>query len=152
MLTLTKAIAIAPAISSKQEISSSPASSSTPAGLSAQRPPSLRESPGPSSRTLKPTQHNSHRFPWLYPNVCTHVYPERAGIPKLDPDFPRHHTRPPPVKAAVSHGDSRDSQSDIESLPTNHCPTNIRCIYHPMCTIATYLQRIIIAMVIFQIE
>ena len=23
-------------------------------------------------------------FPWLYPKVCTHVYPERAGIPKLE--------------------------------------------------------------------
>ena len=53
-----------------------------------------------------------------------------------NPDFPCHHTRPPPVKAAISHGDSRDSQSDIESLPTNcfvhniesPSPTNIRCI------------------------
>ena len=27
-------------------------------------------------------------------------------------DFPRHHRRPPPVKAAISHGDSRDSLSD----------------------------------------
>ena len=23
-------------------------------------------------------------FPWLYPNVCMHVYPERASIPKLE--------------------------------------------------------------------
>ena len=84
MLTPTEAIAIVPAISSAQEISSAPASSSTPAGLSAQRPPSLRESPDPSSRTLEPTQHDSHGFPWQYPNVRTHVYPERAGIPRLE--------------------------------------------------------------------
>ena len=53
-----------------------------------------------------------------------------------DPDFPRHHTRPPPVKVAIFHGDPRDSQSDTESLPTNcfvhniesPSPTNIRCI------------------------
>ena len=51
--------------------------------LSALRPPSLRESPDPSSRTLGPTQHVSHGFPWLHPNARTHVYPERAGIPSL---------------------------------------------------------------------
>ena len=53
-----------------------------------------------------------------------------------NPDLPRHYTRPPPVKAAISHGDSRDSQNDTESLPTNcfvhniesTSPTNIRCI------------------------
>ena len=53
-----------------------------------------------------------------------------------DPDFLCHHRMPPPVRAAISHGDSRDSQSDIESLPTNcfvhniesPSPTNIRCI------------------------
>ena len=48
---------------------------SAPAGLSAQtelsalKPPSLRESPDTSSQTLGPTQHVSHGFPWLHPNV-----------------------------------------------------------------------------------
>ena len=36
------------------------------------------------------------------------------------PDFPRHHRRPPPVKAAISHGDSRDSLSYSE-LPSTNC-------------------------------
>ena len=62
---------------------------SAPAGLSAQtelsalRPPSLRKSPDPSSRTLGPTQHVSDGFLWLHPNVRTHFYPERAGILSL---------------------------------------------------------------------
>ena len=81
-LTPTEAIAIAPAISSAPASSYTPASASAPAGLSTQRPPSIGEFPDLSSRTLGPTQH-SHRFPWLQPNVCTHVYPERAGIPRL---------------------------------------------------------------------
>ena len=49
--------------------------------LSAQRPPSLRESPDPSSRTLEPSPRDSQGFPQLHPNVLIHVYPERAGIP-----------------------------------------------------------------------
>ena len=52
------------------------------------------------------------------------------------PNFPRHHRRPLPVTAAISHGDLRDSLSDTESLPTNcfvhniesPSPTNIRSI------------------------
>ena len=67
MLTPTEAIAIAPANSSAQEISSALVSSSALAGLSAQRPPSLRESPEPSSQTLEPTQHNSHWLPRANP-------------------------------------------------------------------------------------
>ena len=39
--------------------------------------------PDPSAWTLEPTQHDSHGFPQLHPNVLMHVYPERAGIPKL---------------------------------------------------------------------
>ena len=44
-----------------------------------------------------------------------------------DPDFPRHHTRSPPVNAAISHGDHETAQ-----VTPNHClrtvsPTNIRC-------------------------
>ena len=53
-----------------------------------------------------------------------------------NPDFPHHHRRPPPVNAAISHGDPRDSLSDTESLPTNcfvhniesPSPINIRSI------------------------
>ena len=89
MSTPTEAIAIAPAISSAQEISSAPASSSAQAGLfasaglsaqtglSAQRPPSLRESPDPSSRTLEPTQHDSHWLPRAIPerlNTCNKTH------------------------------------------------------------------------------
>ena len=61
-----------------------------------------------------------------------------------DPDFLGHPTRPPPVKAAISHGDSRDSQSDTESLPTNcfvlnieSLPQPISDVYYPMCMITT---------------
>ena len=42
-----------------------------------------------------------------------------------NPDFPRHHRRPPPVKAAISHGDSRDSLSDPEPPSTNCFVHNI---------------------------
>ena len=44
---------------------SAPASSSALAGLYARKPPSLWESPEPSSRTPKSTQHGT----WLFPNV-----------------------------------------------------------------------------------
>ena len=60
-----------------------------------------------------------------------------------DLDFPRHHRRPPPVKAAISHGDSRDSLSDTESLPTNYfvhripIPNQYPMYTNPMCTITT---------------
>ena len=53
-----------------------------------------------------------------------------------NPDFPHHQRRPPPVKVAISHGNSRDSPSNTKSLPMNRfvhnieppSPTNIRCI------------------------
>ena len=42
-----------------------------------------------------------------------------------DPDSPRHHRSPPPVKAAISHGDSRDSLSNPEPPSTNCFVHNI---------------------------
>ena len=76
MLTPTEYIAITPTISS------APASSYAPAGLSAQRPPSLRESPDPSSRTLEPTQHDSHGFPLAITERLYTRLPRKGGYPQ----------------------------------------------------------------------
>ena len=81
MLVPTEAIAIAPAISSTPAISPTPASSSAPAELSAQRPPSLRKSPDPSSRTPESTQHASLG---LSPGYTVRMFtrlPRKGGIP-----------------------------------------------------------------------
>ena len=82
MLIPTEAIATVSAISSSPAISSAPASSSASAGLSTRKTPSLRESPDPDSGN-HPARFPL-AFPWLFPNVRSHVYPERAGIPKLE--------------------------------------------------------------------
>ena len=76
MLTPTEAIAMAPAISS------APPSSSAPAGISGQRPQSLRESPDLSSRTLKPTQHDSHWLPRAIPGRLNTRLPRKGGYPQ----------------------------------------------------------------------
>ena len=65
------------------------------------------------------------------------------------PDCLCHHWRPPPGKAVITHGNSRDSRSNPEPLSTN-CfvyniyppnPTNIRSIHcNPICPIATYID------------
>ena len=61
-----------------------------------------------------------------------------------DPDFPRHHTRSPPVKVAISHGDHKTAK-----VTPNHCLQTVSCtiynprpqpisdVYYAMCTIAT---------------
>ena len=88
MLIPTEAIATAPAISSAPANSSATASSSALAGLSARKPPVSLGIPGsdlpdsgihPARFPLSPLA-----FPWLFPNGWPHVYPERAGIPKLE--------------------------------------------------------------------
>ena len=104
MPTPTEAIAIAPAISSTQEISSSPASSSAQSGFSAparlsgqtglstQRHLSLRESPNPSSRTLDPTQHDSHWLPRAIPerlNTCNKTHSSLGQAICAAPAHPR---------------------------------------------------------------
>ena len=78
MLHPTEAIAMAPAISSSHLDSSAPASSSAPAGFFAQRPPT--RPPG----LWNPLGTVPMGYPWLFPNVRLLVYPDRAGIPKLD--------------------------------------------------------------------
>ena len=82
MLHPTEAIVIAPASSSAQLIFSSLASSSAPAGLFVQRPPSLRESPDPSSRTLEPTQHGSHWLPLAISERLITRLPRKGGYPQ----------------------------------------------------------------------
>ena len=88
MLIPTEAIAIAPAISSMPAIYSTPASSSAPAGLSAQRPPpppSLRESPDPSSRTPESSQHGSHWLSPGYTRTYDHTSIQKGRVsPKLE--------------------------------------------------------------------
>ena len=60
------------------------------------RPPGLWNPPG-----TVPTG-----YPWLFPNVWLHVYPERAGIPKLEgvcySDLPETSASPTWVSAAVT--------------------------------------------------
>ena len=79
----------------------------------------------------------SHGFPWLHPNVRTHVYPERAGIPRLKGElslllriFRRHR-----VSAAVTgmfHKRSnvtprpRRALPDSAGLPPGLYATNMR--------------------------
>ena len=82
MLHPTKAIAIAPAISSARLISSAPASSAAPAGLSAQRPPSIWESPDPSARTLEPTGHGSYGLSLAIPERLITRLPRKGGYPQ----------------------------------------------------------------------
>ena len=95
MLHPTEAIAIAPAISS------APASSSTPAGLSAQRPRLLGNPQTRPPGLWNPPGTVPTGYPWLFPNVLLLVYPERAGIPKLEgglslfPRIFRRHQHPP---------------------------------------------------------
>ena len=47
------------------------------------------------------------------------------NAPLNNPNFPRHLRRPPPVKAAISHGDSRDSLSNPVPPSTNCFVQNI---------------------------
>ena len=88
MLIPIEAIATAMAISFTPANSSTPASSSAPAGLSTRKPPVSLGIPGsdlpdsgihPARFPLSPLA-----FPWLFQNGWPHVYPERAGVPKLE--------------------------------------------------------------------
>ena len=65
-----------------------------------------------------------------------------------DPDFPRHHTRSPPVKAAISHGDHETAKwhqitayelfrAQYRIPVPNQYPMYTN---YPMCTIATQVQ------------
>ena len=64
-----------------------------------------------------------------------------------DPDFPRHHTRSPPVRRQSPMATTRQP-SDTESLPTNCFVHNIESlsqpisdVYYPMCMIATSVHN-----------
>ena len=112
MLSPTKAIVTAPAISSALAISSAPARSSAPAGPSERKSPSTWESPDPTSRTPESTQHSSHWPPWLFPNGWLHVYPERAGIPELEGGC--HSSLGSSGDISISHsGVSRNHRNDL---------------------------------------
>ena len=81
MLIPTEAIATAPAISSTMAISSAPASSSAPAGLPVQKPPSLWESPDPSSRNPPSTVPTD--FPLAIPERITTRLTRKGGYPQI---------------------------------------------------------------------
>ena len=111
MLIPTEAIAIAPASSSTPAIYSTPASSSAPAGLSAQipptpPPPSLRESPDPSSRTPESTQHGSPGYTRTYDHTSTQKgrvsQKLEGGLSLLPRIFQRHQHLPTRVSAVVT--------------------------------------------------
>ena len=127
MLIPTKAIAIAPKISS------------------AQRPLSLRESPDPSSQTPESTQHGSH---WLSPGYTrTYVHtstqkgrvsPKLEGVVTPPSDLPETSASPTRVSAVVTgmfhtpqtvYIRPRRTLPDSAGLPpglssTNMCPYN----------------------------
>ena len=142
MLHPTEAIAIAPK-SSAHLISSAPASSSTLAGLSAQRPPSLRESPDPSARTLEPTVHDSYGLLLAIPERPITRLPRKGGYPKargglsLLPRIFRRHQHPHsgvsrghrnvPHASDSHYSTSPDFRSPQASLPD--CTPRIRV--HP---------------------
>ena len=126
-------------------ISTAPASSSAPAGLSAQRPPSLREYPDPSSRTPESTQLGSHWLSPGYSGTYDHTSTQKGRVsPKLEggchssSDLPETSASPTWVSAAVTgmfHTPqtvtmrTRRTLPDSAGLPpglssTNMCPYN----------------------------
>ena len=118
MLIPTEAIATAPAISSAPTISSVPASSSAPAGFSARKP--LVYLGIPRSR-IHPARFPL-AFPWLFPNVCPHIYQEWAGIPKLEGGC--HSSLRSSEDIIISHSGVSCSHRNVPHASVSHYTTS----------------------------
>ena len=122
MLIPTETIAIVPAISSSPAISSPLASSSAPEGLSAQRPPSLRESPDPSSRTQESTQHGSH---WLSPGYTrTYHMSTQKGRVSLKLEGGCHSSLRSSRDISISHSDVSCDHRNVPHTSDSHYTTS----------------------------